>query len=381
MKLNHFHTSFAPSLGIACSILLHSSLLAQHATDVLIARSDPGMIQVGSVGNRDLTTRVFHDVFTSSFDADDPGFNSTVIPAGALALPPNELLWIDFVPFLVGDGEVASLFSWDGNGSVQFSPAPATYELLVKKIQREVTVKTHGNEPVPIAAGIIDDEGEIHEHLSFSLSDGDEDMDTIPNQGIYLFGAQARVTGFESSDPFFIAVTSLEIGPPQRDAADEWLATNVGYFTLPSLPGDFDNDSVLTANDIDLLSASVQQGANDVQFDLTSDQIVDEDDRQVWFTLANTLPGDANLDGGVMFDDFSTLSNNFGQPGRWKEGDFSGNARVDFADFTLLSNNFGQAVMTVPEPKGFPIVTFLPMLFRYFQKSKGAQLLGRRLGS
>ena len=147
-----------------------------------------------------------------------------------------------------------------------------------------------------------------------------------------------------------------------------WLEANVGLFTVSSLPGDFDADGLLTTKDIDLLSADVLQGTNDAQFDLSSDQVVDEDDRQVWFALANTLPGDANLDGGVMFDDFATLSNNFGQPGGWNEGDFSGNARVDFADFTLLSNNFGQAAAAVPEPKGLPIVTLLPMLYWCFRK-------------
>lgn len=136
---------------------MYSPLLAQHDEDILVAQSESGIIQVGSDANGDLTTRIFEGVFTSSFDADDPGFDApdaggTEIPDGAMALPPNESLWIDFVPFSVEDGVVSSLFSWDGNGVVQFSPAPATYELLVRSEgQVEVAVNTNENKTVPIA--------------------------------------------------------------------------------------------------------------------------------------------------------------------------------------------------------------------------------------
>lgn len=65
------------------------------------------------------------------------------------------------------------------------------------------------------------------------------------------------------------------------------------------------------------------------------------------------IPGDANGDGSVGFDDFLTLSGQFGEAGDWLSGDFDANNEVDFEDFLLLSGNFGEtapATRSVPEP-------------------------------
>lgn len=66
--------------------------------------------------------------------------------------------------------------------------------------------------------------------------------------------------------------------------------------------------------------------------------------------------GDANMDGAVDFDDFLTLSKNFGKDeGGWNAGDFDRDGIVAFPDFLLQSNNFGEKAMAngfsaVPEP-------------------------------
>jgi hypothetical protein len=60
--------------------------------------------------------------------------------------------------------------------------------------------------------------------------------------------------------------------------------------------------------------------------------------------IGYTYAGDANMDGGVTFADFSLLQNNFGQSGKlWEDGDFNYDGTVNFADFSLLQNNFGQS--------------------------------------
>jgi hypothetical protein len=53
------------------------------------------------------------------------------------------------------------------------------------------------------------------------------------------------------------------------------------------------------------------------------------------------VPGDADLNGTVGFPDFTILAANYGGPGRWRDGDFSGNNLVDFPDFTTLAANYG----------------------------------------
>lgn len=56
------------------------------------------------------------------------------------------------------------------------------------------------------------------------------------------------------------------------------------------------------------------------------------------------IPGDANEDGKVEFEDFLILSRNFGKQADavWGDGDFDGDGKVAFADFLLLAANFGR---------------------------------------
>ena len=76
------------------------------------------------------------------------------------------------------------------------------------------------------------------------------------------------------------------------------------------------------------------------------------------------LPGDANLDGRVGFEDFLRLSANFGddifhepRPG-WLSGDFDIDGVPDMDDFLVLSANYGRTqedFAAVPEPSGWPV--------------------------
>jgi parallel beta-helix repeat protein/predicted outer membrane repeat protein len=54
-----------------------------------------------------------------------------------------------------------------------------------------------------------------------------------------------------------------------------------------------------------------------------------------------TLAGDAKMQGNVVFGDFQLLSQYFGKPGTWDEGNFTYGSAVNFGDFQLLSQNFG----------------------------------------
>jgi hypothetical protein len=55
------------------------------------------------------------------------------------------------------------------------------------------------------------------------------------------------------------------------------------------------------------------------------------------------MPGDANADGVVNFQDFQTLELNFGETNsRWSHGDFNEDGTVDAADLSLLLKNYGK---------------------------------------
>ncbi|MGC4030790.1 MAG: PEP-CTERM sorting domain-containing protein [Tepidisphaeraceae bacterium] len=58
-----------------------------------------------------------------------------------------------------------------------------------------------------------------------------------------------------------------------------------------------------------------------------------------------TLPGDADLDGNVDFNDFLALQASFGQSGtRFDQGNFDYSGATDFNDFLALQANFGQSL-------------------------------------
>ena len=63
--------------------------------------------------------------------------------------------------------------------------------------------------------------------------------------------------------------------------------------------------------------------------------------RFVWNPPKPKLPGDANEDGTVNFDDYLLLEADFGWTGSVIKTDFNCDGRVDFSDYLILEANFG----------------------------------------
>ena len=64
--------------------------------------------------------------------------------------------------------------------------------------------------------------------------------------------------------------------------------------------------------------------------------------------VALVIPGDANLDGKVDFNDFLVLQNNFNVAStRWDQGNFNYDGATNFNDFLVLQNHFGQSIAGV----------------------------------
>lgn len=62
-------------------------------------------------------------------------------------------------------------------------------------------------------------------------------------------------------------------------------------------------------------------------------------------SLALTLPGDADLNGTVNFNDFLLLQSSFGNAGTaFGQGNFNADGQTDFNDFLVLQSHFGQTV-------------------------------------
>ena len=141
---------------------------------------------------------------------------------------------------------------------------------------------------------------------------------------------------------------------------------------IGGLPGDFNSNQDLDADDIELLSAEVRAGTNSAGFELSGDQLVDGADRSVWIKdLKNTYFGDSNLDGEFNSTDFVVVFSageyEDADPGNstWAEGDWNGDGDFNSSDFVTAFSDGGYekgprpAAQAVPEPSGFVLGTGL----------------------
>jgi len=62
------------------------------------------------------------------------------------------------------------------------------------------------------------------------------------------------------------------------------------------------------------------------------------------------LPGDADGDGLVGFDDLVILARDYGKPGTFAQGDFNGDGFVGFDDLVILARNYGRKAIAGMEP-------------------------------
>ncbi|MEZ6121140.1 MAG: hypothetical protein R3C28_31865 [Pirellulaceae bacterium] len=133
--------------------------------------------------------------------------------------------------------------------------------------------------------------------------------------------------------------------------------------TLTRTEGDFDDDSQLTANDIDLLAAGLRNPPIDSAFDANGDGVVSVNDHAYWVhSLANTYFGDANLDGEFNSSDMTLVfsaaeyEDNITLNSTWAEGDWNGDGDFDSSDLILAFQDGGYeqgpraGVQAVPEP-------------------------------
>lgn len=126
------------------------------------------------------------------------------------------------------------------------------------------------------------------------------------------------------------------------------------------LDGDYNNDGVWTASDLDFLSEGIRQGSQDWRLDLSNNGTVTLEDRRRWIEdLVGSHFGDANLDGSFDSGDFVTVFQGglyeTSAAAGWEAGDFSGDALFDSSDLTLALSlgayeEGGAAAHAIPEP-------------------------------
>ena len=210
------------------------------------------------------------------------------------------------------------------------------------------------------------------------------------SEGNFLGDAEGNVGGFSTlgvNGSYEAVNDGSELPPPYAalDIASPGYVEGIGAPRFPDqpqlpcidgAPGDFDSNEIYECADVDALVTEIVAGTNNVDFDLTGDELVNTDDLAAWLAEAGAfnnstggayLPGDANLDGSVDVGDFNIWNNNkFTNDAGWCGGDFNADGSVDVGDFNIWNNNkFSSSdVSVVPEPAGWmlAIIVLAPFL-------------------
>ncbi len=137
-----------------------------------------------------------------------------------------------------------------------------------------------------------------------------------------------------------LQLKALDTVPDEYRNPERWISGSPTPGVTRSIPGDFDGDGQVAANDIDLLAAAIRVG--DQTFDVTGDDVVNEDDFNHLVTvILQTAFGDSNLDGVFDSSDlvlvFQTgeyddaVASNSG----WADGDWNGDGEFDSSDLVV----------------------------------------------
>jgi T5SS/PEP-CTERM-associated repeat protein len=143
--------------------------------------------------------------------------------------------------------------------------------------------------------------------------------------------------------------------------------------------GDFNQNGVLDAGDIDDLTTQSASGTNPLAYDLNADNLVNETDVDTWIVdLFNSWVGDANLDGEFNSGDLVIVlasgTYEADVASVWTTGDFNGDGRTNSSDLVAALAGGGYeagpraAVQAVPEPA--TLILLLPGLLLLARRSR-----------
>lgn len=153
-------------------------------------------------------------------------------------------------------------------------------------------------------------------------------------------------------------------------------------FDTVGLMCDLDGSGHCDVADINLLMNVVAAETLDAAFDLNTDGVVNDGDRDDWLAAAGPangfagpfLVGDSNIDGGVDAQDLNALGVAWlSDNNNWSNGNFTGNG-ADAADLNALALNWQETVPAarnaVPEPGFFGGPTWITLAVMFFPRRR-----------
>ncbi|MFC1757410.1 hypothetical protein ACFL2H_01405, partial [Planctomycetota bacterium] len=226
-----------------------------------------------------------------------------------------------------------------------------------------------GNDTLPSAWDSIDATGNVAftstaaSPFRFSLS-ASSDSSFDPNQEYrWPLLAGNDLSGF-SSDVIKIDETRIReqfaIPAEARFSMEEVENRLELVYSMSFVTGDFDQNGLLDALDIDLLSRNIMAGSEELAFDLDHNSVVDDADRLYWIeNLMQTYLGDSNLDGVFDSSDLVAVfkANEYEDTvvgnSTWSTGDWNGDGEFDSSDLVAAfkENGYEQGPRTKAVPE------------------------------
>jgi hypothetical protein len=179
----------------------------------------------------------------------------------------------------------------------------------------------------PFSVSVVD--AEVPTVVSTARNDGDGRLDRLTS---LAFTFSEDISG--SLNPGDLALVHTASGTPVNlaGAGVSWNGTTM------TARWDLSPVAIPIGHYTATLRASGIRDVDGNMLDGNADGIPGDDFQLV---AVKTFVGDAELNLDVAFGDFVIMANNFGRPGAWQDGNFTGDAVVDFNDFVALADNFG----------------------------------------
>ncbi len=321
---------------LATTRILNNTLFGNSAT-----YSGGGIFSsMGGIGSS-FTTTIQNSTLSGNSAAHGGGIYSQSFPGGGTTTIASTIV----------AGNTASTYAPDLNIAGTSGPVILKFNLIGNKFGSGLvaaqTPDANGNlVGDPASAGVIDP-------LLGPLADN-----AGPTQTMALLAASPAI---DAGDPTAIAGVGDvpefdQRGMPYsrvRDGNGNMTARiDMGAFEVqkpfPRPACDFSGDSTCDIDDIDALIMEIVAGTNLPLFDLTSDGLVDLEDRDQWLAAAGAmnlssgnpyLLSDANLDGVVDGSDFIRWSvHRFTSTGKWSWADWNADGITDGQDWIIWNS-------------------------------------------
>jgi hypothetical protein len=204
--------------------------------------------------------------------------------------------------------------------------------------------------------------------LTNSFADLIDPFDPDDSPGLFLYDVQGD-PGVSTPGVNLLSEETPEAPAPGLRLTNDEFAARQFLYPFVRVPGDFNGDKMVTAEDLDLLSAEVRLDERRGWFDLNADQIVNQLDVSFWVhDLKTTWFGDSNLDGEFNSSDLVSVF----QAGEyedeiignstWATGDWNGDTEFTTSDLVVAFQDGGYeqgpraATASVPEPSSYLLI-------------------------